>query len=248
MDTAVISIKPKLPKICMGLWEIRGYPFLKIINESYAEEILETAIENNNVFFDTSPIYGLGKAEILLGRVIDKSRRDEIIVATKGGLKWTEIINNKTKTTTNNSKKSLKEYLCGSLERLKTDYVDIFQLHWPEENPSTVIVEIVESLKEFQRKGQIKHLGVSNHGCSEIYKYLKYSSIRTTQNRIDLGRLNEIKELKTLCSKNVILLMGYGILQNGLLTNTKIEKFRTSDEPILKYRYNSINEKQLLFC
>jgi methylglyoxal reductase len=248
MDTNVNRTVSPIPNICLGLWEIGGYPFFSNTDNIYAERVIEAAIENDIKFFDTAPIYGLGKAEIILGRVINKTNRNKIIITTKGGLKWNGIIDNKPQTYTDNGKESLRMDIIGSLERLGTDYIDIFQLHWPEEIHKTSVEEIVVTLEEFKKEGLIHHYGVSNHNNIEINEYLKYGRLETSQNQIDFLQTNILKGIIKICKRNNIKLMGYGLLQNGLLTNKDIRQISCSKDSVVKFMYKAKNQRQLRFA
>jgi len=135
---------------------------------------VETAIDKGINFFDVAPVYGLGNAESLLGKIV-KNKRKDIIIASKCGLIWDE----KNNVTNNLTSKSLNREIDESLKRLNTDYIDLYQIHWPD--PNTNIKETISALEDIKKQGKILEIGVSNFSLDLLKEAMKFGNIKTFQ-------------------------------------------------------------------
>ena len=113
-----------------GAWGIGGEPFWSTEGEESSIRSIEKAIDMGINFYDTAPVYGFGYSEELLGRALQSKRKD-VIIATKCGLVWEkEELKSIGKRAT---RESILEEIDLSLKRLRTDYIDLYQVHWPDE-------------------------------------------------------------------------------------------------------------------
>lgn len=171
---------------------------------------VELALDYGINFFDTADIYGFGYSEILLARALGRRRKD-IVIATKGGLSWDEhgcIFRS-------SSKFHIQNALEASLKRLKTDYIDLYQIHWPDENtPLEVTVRVME---DFIRSGKVRYIGVSNFSRNQIREWMKIGSMHSIQPPYNMLMREKEKDLQ-FCSKHGIGAVTYGTLAYGLLT------------------------------
>ncbi len=133
-------------------------------DERESLKVLHTASEQNLRHFDTAGFYGHGKSEELLSHII-KSDREEYFISSKGGLVWEGR-----KVAHRASPENLKNQLYESLERLGTDYLDLYQLHWPD--PNVPVSESIDALKELKKSGIIRSWGAGNLSEFDIYTYL----------------------------------------------------------------------------
>lgn len=143
----------KTPWLWIGTWSMGGEGFGPH-DERESLKVLNTAAENNIRHFDTAGFYGHGKSERLMQKIIGSDRR-EFFISTKGGLVW-----DGKSVKHNASPENLRSQLNESLERLKTDYIDLYQLHWPD--PDVPLQESLNALKGFQKEGLIRFRGVGN--------------------------------------------------------------------------------------
>jgi aryl-alcohol dehydrogenase-like predicted oxidoreductase len=143
----------KTPWLWIGTWSMGGEGFGSH-DEKESLKVLHTAVDNDIHHFDTAGFYAHSKSEKLLQKII-KTDRQEFFISSKGGLVW-----NGRKVTHRASPEELKRQLFESLERLKTDYLDLYQLHWPD--PEVPVRESIHSLKELQQEGLIRFWGVGN--------------------------------------------------------------------------------------
>jgi len=200
----------KVSVISMGCWAIAGDSTWGPQKESDAINAIYAALDAGINFFDTAEIYGDGYSEELLGRTLTK-RRKEVIIATKVSphhLRPKDLI------------KSCEN----SLRRLKTDYIDLYYIHWP--NREIPIEETLSTMEKLKREGKIRVLGCSNFGKIDLTELLKKGRVEADQLPYSLlWRVIE-NEIQPLCIKNNIAITCYSPLAQGLLTG----KFNSPDE------------------
>jgi aryl-alcohol dehydrogenase-like predicted oxidoreductase len=153
-----------LPWLWLGTWSLGGEGFGPH-HGGEALATLEAALEAGIRCFDTAGFYAHGRSEQLLSKLIAQEKRQKFFIASKGGLFWQgkNVIHCA-------NRHALRETLFSSLERLKTDYLDLYQLHWPD--PQTPIEDSLEALHALQEEGLILHWGVCNFSVEQIQTYL----------------------------------------------------------------------------
>lgn len=141
------------PWFWIGTWSMGGEGFGKH-DERESLRVLGTAVENNIRHFDTAGFYAHGRSEKLLQKII-KTDRQEFFISSKGGLVWEgrEVKHSA-------SPEELRVQLFETLDRLHTDYIDLYQLHWPD--PEVPLHESISALKTFQQQGLVRFWGVGN--------------------------------------------------------------------------------------
>jgi aryl-alcohol dehydrogenase-like predicted oxidoreductase len=164
-------------------------------------------------FFDTAPVYGFGHSEELIGKTL-KPVRDKVIYATKCGLRWEK--KSLGAITKNATRKSVLEEIDQSLKRLDTDYIDLYQVHWPDVETSQD--ETMETLLEIQRQGKIKAIGVSNYSTEQMKDIMKSGKIVSLQPEYSLLNRSIEKDIVPYCKENQIGIIAYSPLASGLLT------------------------------
>lgn len=157
-----------------GCWVVSGKEFWTGTDDKNSVQAIETAYDKGINFFDVAPVYGFGHAEKLLGKAL-KGKRDKVIIASKCGLVWDESRNISNLL----SKDSLLEEIDASLRRLSTDYIDIYQMHWPDY--STPIEETMETLNKIKAAGKIRYIGASNFPVKLLNEARKYGEIVSHQ-------------------------------------------------------------------
>ncbi len=209
-----------------GAWGIGGEPFWKTEGEENSNSSIEKAFDLGINFYDTAPVYGFGYSEELLGKALH-SKRKEVIIATKCGLRWEneeiKAIEKKA------SKESISEEIDLSLQRLRTDYIDLYQVHWPDEN--TPVEETMDTLLRIQKAGKVRYIGVSNYSVEQMKDSLKYGQIVSLQPMYSMLERDIEKEILPVCIENNIGIICYSPLASGVLTgkydeNTKFEDWR----------------------
>ncbi|RME65576.1 MAG: aldo/keto reductase, partial [Nitrospirae bacterium] len=158
-----IEGEPGFPWLWIGTWTMGGVGFGPH-DETEAMKVLDRAISEGITHFDTAPVYGKGISEALLGRAV-KRHRKRIFLCTKGGLRFegSRVVHD-------GRPESLSLQLKQSMKRMKTDYIDLYLLHWPD--PEVPLKESIDALKGLKKEGHIRHWGISNLSKEDILKCL----------------------------------------------------------------------------
>ncbi len=183
--------------------------------------VVDAALDVGVTFFDTAEVYGNGgDSERFLGEILD-GRRDQVVLATKFG--WGSESGDGAAAT-------VRAAIEGSLERLRTDYVDLYYLHKPD--PSTPIAETLGALDELVRDGKVRAIGCSNFSAGElaeadrVARKLGTARFTVLQNQYSLLERRDDEEVLPLCRELGVAYIPYFPLASGLLTG----KYRR-DEP-----------------
>ena len=199
---------------CLGLGgeQLGGHGWGKV-SERQIVKAVHKAIDSGVTFFDTAPIYGLGCSEEVLGKALGAARKN-VIIATKVGLVWKK--SEHFEKFTDSSSANIEREVDTSLKRLGADYIDLYQIHWP--NPSTPIEDTLFAMKKLKRAGKIRCIGCCNFSLALLRKAVKYDEIRTIQipyNLIDRAFEND---LLPFCRNNNIKVLAYSPLARGFLS------------------------------
>ena len=203
--------------IAYGTWQLGGE--WGAFDEHRAVDAIRRARELGVNLFDTAQGYGFGASERLLGRALRDDldrRREEVVIATKGGLRMTRhgLVRD-------GSPESLRGGLEDSLSALQTDYVDIYQVHWPD--PAVPFSVTARALEELVQEGKIRHVGVSNYDAAQMAQFARTWPVETLQPPYHLFRRDaEAGELPYAREHDIGVLV-YGPLAHGLLTGTMNE-------------------------
>lgn len=196
--------------VAMGCWPIVGDATWGTQNEADSIACIVVALDNGITFFDTAVAYGNGYSEEILGKVLP-ARRSEVVIASKfaSGCK---------------SGQELIDSCDASLVRLKTDYIDLYQIHWPTRNMP--FEEAASALGTLQKQGKIRAVGISNFGVQDLEDYLKVGRAETNQLCYSLLFRAIEHEVKPMCETHHIGILCYSPLMQGLLTG----KFASADD------------------
>ena len=228
-------IEEEISSIGIGCWNFGGD--WDSSDEANAIKIIHAAIDAGINLFDVAPVYGFGISQRILGKALREGKREKVIIASKCGLLW----NKKHETRNNLTKKSILNEIDQSLSRLQTDYIDIYQLHWPDKN--TPIEETVSALEEIKKAGKIRYIGLSNFSKADIERFMSMIEINLLQSLYNMLERNTNsyhnipleykteKEILPLAKKNGQAFLPYSPLFQGLLTGrfTRGENFSESD-------------------
>ena len=151
----------RVSKLCLGTWGIGGAGWDSYSDESRMDAI-KAALECGINFIDTAPAYNAGKAECYVGETLNKlKKRREVVISTKCGNKFVDG-----KYLRCGSKESILKQCEESLKNLKTDYIDIYLVHWPD--PDVELEETIDAVSTLKKEGKILHAGVSNFSKEQI--------------------------------------------------------------------------------
>ncbi|MDQ0272865.1 aldo/keto reductase [Cytobacillus purgationiresistens] len=212
--------------IGLGTNAVGGHNIYPNLDEGAGKELVHSALNNGINLLDTAYFYGPERSEELIGEVLkERGNRSEAIVATKGAHKFVgENI------AIDNSPAFLKQAVDDSLKRLGIDYIDLFYIHFPDED--TPKDEAVGALKELKDAGKIRAIGVSNFSIDQLKEANKDGYVDVYQGEYNLLVRDAEKELLPYTTKNNISFIPYFPLASGLLAgkydkNTSFNDFRT---------------------
>jgi aryl-alcohol dehydrogenase-like predicted oxidoreductase len=161
---------------------------------------------------DTAPVYGFGHSEEIVGKALaDAGRRDKAVLATKVALEWVDG-----NVYRNSTPGRIREEIEDSLRRLRTDHIDLYQVHWPD--PLVRIEETAETLLELQREGKILALGVSNFSPAQMDAWRRVAPLHSTQPPYNLFERQIENDLLPYALREKLLVPSYGAICRGLLS------------------------------
>lgn len=229
----------KVSRICMGGCPMGGYGWGEV-QENELIDAVHAALDQGITFFDTADTYGLGQSEITLGKALGEHRKD-VIVASKFGVRA-----GNGKTVYDNSPEWIREALQGSLKRLGTDYIDLYQIHYRDN--ITPISAVVATLEDLKKEGYIRYFGLSNIHQEDLKELQPYvGKFVSFQDEYSLAcRKNETDMLMIADQMNLTPLT-WGSLGQGILTG-KYDKNTVFDSNDRRSRdiYVNFHGKKLL--
>jgi aryl-alcohol dehydrogenase-like predicted oxidoreductase len=198
--------------IAFGTWSFGGD--WGAFDADLAKKTVARALDLGITFFDTAQAYGFGASERLLADALwSRVRRDSVILATKGGLR-----KDGTTLRRDASARWLREGVEASLRNLRTDYIDLYQVHWPD--PKTPAEETGRALADLVREGKIRHAGVSNYSPLQMAELAEFGPVETDQPPYHMFHRDIEAEVLPYTAKNDIGVLVYGPLAHGLLSGT----------------------------
>ncbi len=192
----------KVSVVGMGCWAIVGGSTWGEQDERDAIRAIETAVDEGVTLFDTAEAYGDGYSERLLGRALG-DKREDVVIATKvspGNLAPADV----------------RASCEASLERLGTDYIDLYQIHWP--NPDIPIADTLGVMERLQEEGKVRVVGCSNFGPRDLSELLNNGRSEVNQLAYNLLWRGLEAELQGICIENEVSILPYSPIQQGLLT------------------------------
>ncbi len=221
----------RVSKLCLGTWGIGGAGWDSYSDESRMDAI-KAALECGINFIDTAPAYNAGKAECYVGETLNKlKKRREVVLSTKCGNKFVDG-----KYLRCGSKESILKQCDESLKNLKTDYIDIYLVHWPD--PDVELEETIDAVSTLKKEGKILHAGVSNFSKEQIEEAQKYCKIEAFQPQYSLADRKDEKLIRWAYEQGLGI-MTYGTLGGGILTGNyrKLRTFEQTDSRNRFYPY-----------
>ena len=216
----------KASKITFGAWAIGGWLWGGT-NRKEAIDAIKAAYDIGVTSIDTAPAYGHGLSEEIVGEAIRGLDRSNVQILTKYGLRWDttegelffKTKDNSGKEVNMNrfaSKESIVKEVEASLKRLNTDYIDLYQIHWPD--PTTPISETMEAMELLIKQGKIKAAGVCNYSAEQMEEADKTITLASNQVPYSMLRRDIEKEVVPFAIKHNKAIIAYSPLAKGLLT------------------------------
>jgi aryl-alcohol dehydrogenase-like predicted oxidoreductase len=200
-------------RIALGTWAIGGWMWGGNNDLDESVQTIRSAIERGITLIDTAPVYGFGRSEEIVGEALSGGLRERVVIATKTGLEWSDG-----RVWRNASPMRIRKELEDSLRRLRTDYIDLYQVHWPD--PDVPIQDTAEALSGLLHEGKIRAIGVSNYSPAQMAEFRKFAPIHAVQPPYNLFERDAESGVLPYAAEQDITVLCYGALCRGLLTGT----------------------------
>jgi aryl-alcohol dehydrogenase-like predicted oxidoreductase len=214
MEYTVISgTEMNVSRIAQGTWAIGGWMWGGT-DERESIRTIHAALDKGINLIDTAPVYGFGVSEEIVGKAIEeRGHRENVFIATKVGLEWHDG-----SVTRNSSPARIRKEVQDSLRRLRTDYIDIYQVHWPD--LAVPIEETARTMQALFKEGLIRAIGVSNYSAEQMNRFMTVSELHTVQPPYNLFEREIERDVLPFVRENNLSAFAYGPLCRGLLTGT----------------------------
>ncbi len=216
-----------ISRLGLGTWAIGGGPAWggdKDLDECIST--IRACPELGINLVDTAPGYNFGQSEEIVGKALSGMNREEMVLITKCGIVWTRLgsLFNKVgdrQLYKNLTRESIFEEVQMSLERLGTDYIDVYMVHWPSVEPfNTPIKETMGALNDLKKQGLIRAIGAANLSPAQVEEYSNYGELDIVQGKYSVLDRAVEEELIPVLKKHGITLQAYSPLEQGLLSGT----------------------------
>lgn len=219
------SSKLQASVVGLGAWVLGGGPIWgQDTDDQESVRTIQLAIDLGVNLIDTAPAYGWGRSERVVGQAL-KGRRDRALVATKCGLWWhdargsffTDFDGKKMHRSLRPD--TIQIEIEDSLRRLDTDYIDLYQTHWPSAPPqATPIADTMACLLKLRDQGKIRFIGVCNVSVDELKENLRCGPLVSDQFRYSMLYREPEQNILPFCAQNQVATLTYMSLEQGLLT------------------------------
>jgi aryl-alcohol dehydrogenase-like predicted oxidoreductase len=216
----------KVSQVALGAWAIGGWLWGGT-DDAKATAGIQRAVDLGMTTIDTAPVYGFGHSEEIVGEAV-RGRRDRVQLLTKFGLRWDLGDAGKEHFNTEDlrgrpvqirqyaAKASVIEECERSLRRLGTDYIDLYQQHWPD--PTTPVEETMEACAELLKAGKVRAVGVSNYTPELMEQAKRVVPLASDQPPYSMLRRGIEADVVPWCLRNRVGILAYSPLQNGILS------------------------------
>ena len=201
----------KTSRIGLGTWAIGGREWGGT-SEAASIATIRAAIERGITLIDTAPVYGFGRSEEIVGKALaEGGQRERVQIATKVGLAWQdEVIYRDCRPA------RLRREIEDSLRRLRTDVIDLYQVHWPD--LETPFAETALTLEDLRREGKIRAIGVSNFAPTQMDAFRAVAPLATVQPPYNLFERDMEADVLPYARRTALTVLSYGALCRGLLS------------------------------
>jgi len=201
----------RVSRVALGTWAMGGFQWGGT-DERESLATIQSALDQGINLIDTAPAYGFGVSEQIVGRALAEAGvRERTLIATKVGLEWHDG-----KVYRNATPQRILHEIDDSLRRLRTDYIDIYQVHWPD--PLVPIEETAEAMRLLYEQGKIRAIGVSNFSVEQMMRFQRVAPLHVLQAPYNLFERAIEDDVLPYCRGQGIVTLGYGALCRGLLS------------------------------
>ncbi|GEO80006.1 aldo/keto reductase [Pararhodospirillum oryzae] len=198
-------------RIGLGTWAIGGWMWGGT-DEAAAIATVRRAVDQGVSLIDTAPVYGFGRSEEIVGKALaEGGMRERVVIATKAGLNWQDGA-----VFRDSRPQRLRAEIEDSLRRLRTDHIDLYQIHWPDLESD--IAETARVLEDLRREGKIRAIGVSNYSVAQMEAFRAVASLDTAQPPYNLFERGIEADVLPHARETGLTLLCYGALCRGLLS------------------------------
>jgi aryl-alcohol dehydrogenase-like predicted oxidoreductase len=228
MEKIVIgNMSVKASRIGLGTWAMGGWMWGGS-DEAESIRTIHEALDRGITLIDTAPVYGFGRSEEIVGRALEADRRrNRVVIATKVGLDWQDG-----KPFRNASKARIVKEVEDSLRRLRTDVIDLYQVHWPD--PNTPIEETAAAMADLFTSGKIRAIGVSNFTLAQMDAFRAVAPLHAAQPPYNLFERSIERDVLPYCRDRKIVTLAYGALCRGLLSGRMTDATRFTGDDLRK--------------
>ena len=199
----------KVSRVALGTWAMGGWMWGGT-DQRESIATIQAALHQGINLIDTAPAYGFGVSEEIVGEALG-GVRTQAVIATKMGLEWRDG-----KVYRNATRERITQEVDDSLRRLRTDYIDIYQVHWPD--PKVPVEETAEAMRSLYEAGKIRAIGVSNFSVPEMERFRHVAPLHVLQPPYNLFERAIERDILPYARANHIATLGYGALCRGLLS------------------------------
>ncbi len=200
-------------RVALGTWAIGGWMWGGT-DKKESIRTIHAALDQGINLIDTAPVYGQGRSEEIVGEALRQhGRRESVILATKVGIDWTTG-----RIERNSARQRILQEFKDSLRRLQTDYIDIYQVHWPD--PLVPVEETAATLRELYEQDKIRAIGVSNYSPEEMARFEAMAPLHTVQPPYNLFEREIERDVLPYVLGHNVTTLTYGALCRGLLSGT----------------------------
>lgn len=219
------GIDTPVSRIGLGTWAIGGWMWGGA-DDATSVETIRRAVESGINLIDTAPVYGFGHSEEVVGKAL-QGLRDKAVIATKAALEWSDAGIHR-----NASAARIRREVEDSLRRLKTDRIDLYQIHWPD--PLVAHEETAGELERLRRDGKILAIGVSNYSPEQMDGFRQFTPLASVQPPYNLFERAIDADVLPYAERNGIVVLAYGALCRGLLSGRMNAETRFDGDDLRK--------------
>ncbi|WP_145248791.1 aldo/keto reductase [Pseudomonas oryzihabitans] len=203
------GIDTPVSRIGLGTWAIGGWMWGGT-DETRSIETIRGAVHGGINLIDTAPVYGFGRSEEIVGKALE-GIRDQAVIATKVALEWPNE-----EVRRNASAARIRQEVEDSLRRLRTDRIDLYQVHWPD--PQVAHEETAGELERLRQEGKILAIGVSNYSPEQLEAFRQFANLSTVQPPYNLFERAIEADVLPYAQRHGLVVLAYGALCRGLLS------------------------------
>jgi aryl-alcohol dehydrogenase-like predicted oxidoreductase len=198
-------------RVGLGTWAIGGWMWGGT-DEAQSIATIRAAVERGVTLIDTAPVYGFGRSEEIVGKALaEGGLRDKVQIATKVGLGWKDG-----RVYRDSRPVRIRQEIEDSLRRLRTDAIDLYQVHWPD--IETPFAETARTLEALRREGKIRAIGVSNYSPAQMEAFRRVTRLDAVQPPYNLFEREIEADVLPYAANSRLTVLSYGALCRGLLS------------------------------